>query len=344
MYFDNNATTHPFKQAIAVSSWGNPGSKGAVGVRAHEDLEEARRSILEHFGLVGSHDLVFTSGATESNNLIISGFPGDSVSFLETDHESVRAPMGSRGGRAVGVLKRHGVLDLANFFPSPGGLFSFSLVNHETGTLQPWNRILNRVHGSGGFVHCDATQGIGRLLDPPFWRDFDYISCSAHKFHGPMGVGFLFISKNSPKLRPLSIGGTQEGGLRPGTPNLPGILGSVIALRLLDARAYEASSRLLRKAFVSDGRFVINGFPSLGGILNILGPVDHDVIVGNLAKQGISVGTGSACASKGISESLLALGLSESEAKRAIRISVSQFTTGWEIGRLRESIVREFEK
>src|SRR3989304_1920245 len=230
MYFDNNATTHPFKQAFAVSSWGNPGSKGAVGVRAHEDLEEARRSILENFGLFGSHDLVFTSGATESNNIVISGFPGD-PGFLETDHESVRAPMESRGALPVRVLKGNGLIQFPSFIPRPRSLFSFSLVNHETGFVQPWRQITNLVHGNGGWIHVDATQAIGRLVDPPLWSNFDYISCSAHKFHGPMGVGFLFRRKEAPDLVPLSLGGTQEGGLRPGTPNFPGILGSALALR-----------------------------------------------------------------------------------------------------------------
>lgn len=258
IYLDNHATTR-CDERVAVMMYryytelfGNPGSVGhAAGDRTKEAVQIARESIAQM--LRGdAKEILFTSGATESNNLAIRGLAtrprrrGNHLVSVETEHKSVLDPLRRLGREGFEIT----LLPVAPWDSSVAGLIdldqlrdslrddtllvSVMLASNEIGVIQPIAEIAKVCHERGVPLHCDATQAVGKIPVDLHSLDVDLLSFSAHKMYGPMGVGALYLKRSEGRLRlsPLVDGGGQEQGLRSGTLNVPGIVGMATALAL----------------------------------------------------------------------------------------------------------------
>ena len=356
-YLDNSATTRPCEAAVAAMTeclregWHNPSSVYGPAVEAFRRVREVREAIL---GTVRGDncDLIFTSGGTEANNLAILGaverMRGRQVVALSAvEHPSVLAA-GERLSqlghdvRHIGV-SREGALDwdaLEKALSDGASLVSVMQVNNETGWLLGGEALYRFVNGRA-LVHIDGVQGYLRVPFDMKWADM--YTLSAHKIHGPKGVGAL-VFKKGVKLLPQHIGGGQEGALRSGTENTPGIMGLGAAadamLKLgpdMPGLLMEKKLRLIAgiKRAVPDA-IVNGGDPERAAphIVNLGFPgVRGEVMLHALEGEGVYVSTGSACSSKKLKVSavLTAAGVPAREAEWAVRFSLSPHTTDEEI-------------
>ncbi len=349
LYFDHNAT-HPLT-STARAAWletverfpANPSSPHRLGQRAEKALDEARARLS---GILGcsAEEIVFTSGATESANMAL--LPYGPVLHSAIEHPCVREAARERGCGREFRVSRGGVAELADLrrqlAEARPGLVALMAANNETGVLQPWREALEICRESGVPFFCDAAQWIGKLPARGL-GECDLVSGCAHKFGGPVGVGFLKCPRDFPALL---RGGPQENGRRAGTENLPGILAMVAALEeieqqfpadhaVLDATRDEFERRLL--AALPGARVLGAGSPRLWNTVAALMPETPDcrrrwVVV--LDRLGLAVSTGSACASgkEKPSHVLTAMGIGTSDAGRALRFSAGWTTTpkDWE--------------
>jgi cysteine desulfurase len=347
IYLDNNATT-PLLPAVWESmrpylteTFGNPASAHAVGRRARRALEDARETIAAHLG-ADAEEVVFTSGATEANNLALFGQCGDPPSHLlasPIEHPSVAEPLRQLSARGFTLdllpVDRRGVINvtlLAEHVRPDTCLVAVMLANHETGVLQPIRALTETLAGRVRF-HCDATQAVGKV--PVHFHDLgvDTLSLSAHKFHGPKGIGALLLRRRV-KLRPRTWGGHQQQGRRPGTEPVALAVGLACAL---DCAYREMNDRLthvrrLREHFLAQLRdnaapIVLNG-PEDGipHTINVSFPgVKADVLLMNLDLVGIACSTGSACSSGSLLPSpvLQAMDVADAVLDSAMRFSLS---------------------
>ncbi|HEX7253133.1 MAG TPA: cysteine desulfurase family protein [Thermoanaerobaculia bacterium] len=361
IYLDNNASTEPDPEVLAAVEeatrlFGNPSSVHAEGRRARRAIEEARSEVA---ALVNARpeEIFFTSGGTESNALAIfgsvSGRSGRIV-LSGAEHPSVREPVGQLGRTNAfeiltvnpepsGALDEEKVLDAAT---DETALVSLMSANNEYGAVFPVARLAPELRARGALVHTDAVQAAGKIpVDVRAWN-VDLLSCSAHKLHGPKGVGALFVRKGL-AIAPHTPGGGQERKIRAGTENTSGIAGFGVAARLARERIAEAAAiGKLRDRFESVVRKGIPGAkivgesaPRLTNTSAILFPgVSGETLVASLDLEGVAVSVGSACSSGTTSPSpaILALGLPASEARRVVRFSLSRLTTAAEIDRVAE--------
>ncbi len=220
---------------FAVEAYGNPASAHGFGRQARRGLEDARERIA---ALLGAHsdEVIFTSGATEANNLALFGLAGDPPAPLlasPVEHPSVLEPLRQLAASGFALdwlpVDGRGVVQTAGSNPA-ARLLAVMLVNHETGAVQPVRELAQRVAGRAAF-HCDATQAVGKI--PIHFHDLGVTSLalSAHKFHGPKGAGALLLRRGV-KLRPRTWGGHQQQGRRPGTEAVPLAVGLAAALEL----------------------------------------------------------------------------------------------------------------
>jgi len=347
-------------------NFGNPHSHThELGRQAALACEEALLVIASHIG-ADAHSIVVTSGATESNNLAIDGFarhPRQKRRHLITaasEHPAVLDPMMrlERDGFRVTVLPvkqqgdpQCGQIDLdklADVIDDDTALVSIMWANNEIGTIQPMAEIAKIVHDSGAVLHCDATQAVGRLPVNMSEIDIDLMSAAAHKFYGPKGVGLLAIgSKRRVRLRPLLEGGGQQNGLRSGTLNVPGLIGMCEALTVCvrdiaqDAdRQRILRDRLWERFQIAFPSVSLNGPPiedashriRLFNNVNVsLSDVEGETMM--MAAPDLAISSGSACSSSDPRPShvLTAIGLSESRARRSLRMGLGRFTTVDEI-------------
>lgn len=351
-YFDHNATTPLLPEAR--QAWleacdqfiGNPSSPHRLGSRADAALGEARHKLATCLGC-DELDIVWTSGATESNNAVLhhaaATLPGDSTIWLSAiEHPCViEAAAHYFPNRHVLIpVSREGVVDLewvrSRFKKSKPGLIAVMAANNETGVLQPWCEVLtlSRKHGVPFF--CDAVQWIGKLPAAGL-GECDYVSGSAHKFGGPKGVGFLKVPRKG-RFEGLLHGGPQEERRRAGTENVAGVLAMLAALDVREAmlKRGEYETRLKwRRAFERKLVKDLKGTEILGAksdrlwnTVAALLPVEdcRQRWVVRLDKAGFAVSTGSACASgkEQPSHVLSAMGYTTG-TDRAIR-----FSSGWE--------------
>lgn len=376
IYLDNGATTKVISQAVdamlksMTEDYGNPSSLHALGVKAERGLKEARNTMGWLMQVPSSH-IVFTSGGTESNNLAIFGSLragkryGNHCITTEIEHSSLLNTFGYLEDRGYDVtylpVNSQGSIDmdaLKNAIREDTVLISMAHVNNEIGTIQPINDIglfLKTEHPKVTF-HVDAVQSFGRLPIKPLDWGIDLLSISGHKIHGPKGVGVLYANDRV-KLHPLQFGGGQEGGVRSGTENLPGIMGLARAAEWTFERMDKDPEYLYRlKLRLADGivreipEAVFNGPDPKDGaphILNLSIPgVRGETLLHVLESHGVFVSTGSACSSRGprISHVLAAIGATEKLAEGAIRISLSYLNKEEEIDKvpliLKESIER----
>lgn len=373
VYLDHSATT-PLRPEVLAAMLpyfadlaGNPSSLHEDGQRAKQALDAARETVAGALGAT-PREIIFTGGGTEGDNLAILGVAealqrrGRHIITSAIEHPAVLRTCEwlERRGFAVTYLPvdPDGVVDLAALRSSlrpDTVLVSIMLANNEIGSVQPLAEIAELAHRQGALVHTDAVQAMGKMPVRVDDLGVDLLTLTAHKFCGPKGCGALFVRKGTP-LEPIAFGGHQERGLRPGTQNIPGIVGLATALELaID----ELPSESLRLAALRDrlqtgvtgsiARVKVNGAAPtrLPNILNVsYAEVDGEALLMALDMRGISVSTGSACAA-GASEPshvLRALGLGAEWLQGAIRISLGRTTTDADIdatlAAVREDVTR----
>lgn len=362
-YLDNNATTQPAPQVVqAVLSmltedWGNPSSVHRLGQKARQRVELARQQICR---LLNCHEreLIFTSGATESNNLAIRGMlesraPRRTFITDKLEHSAVREParkLAELGYNVVylpvtlagivdlealaAALKRHGE-DVA--------LVSIHWINNETGAIQDIVAAGNLCRQARVPLFTDATQAIGKIRCDLSLLPVDLLSFSAHKFHGPKGVGGLFVRRGV-KLSPQQLGGPHERDRRGGTENTPGIVGLGVAAELAaqflttdgpqigQARRDRLEQSILQA--IPDSVVNSAAAPRLWNTLNIGFPaLESEAILVLLSEKGVCAAAGAACSSGSLEPSpvLLAQGIAEKIAHGSIRLSISRYTCDAEI-------------
>lgn len=358
VYFDGHATTPLAPEAAAVMAplWaaevGNAHSQHGRGQAAAARVEQARGQVARMIGADPS-ELIFTSGATEANNLALfgvveaarrQGLHRRKIVASAVEHKSVLAVLdelaADRLEVALAPVTCDGLVDLAALaalVDEETLLVSVMGANNEVGVVQPLRAVAEITRARGALVHSDLAQLAGKVRVDVAALDLDYASLSAHKMYGPPGVGALFVSGLAQvRPRPRTFGGGQEGGLRAGTLPTPLIAGFGVAAeqaRLNLAgdgdRQEQLAARLLEGLAARQVRYIQNGgaVPRLPGSLSIRFPgVNADDLVGRLSTA-IAVSTGSACSSGQITAShvLRAMKLSEAEANSTLRMYVDRY-------------------
>ena len=362
IYLDNQATTPTdprVLRAIApfldLKGVGNPHSEHFAGRRAAEAVEDARAKVAALINAC-SEEVIFTSGATEANNIALQGIMrsrhrrGNHMITCVTEHKCVleTAAFLSREGYRVDVLPvdEEGRIDIERLRGSINeetALVSIMMANNEIGVLQPIAEIAALCRARGIVFHTDAAQAVGKVPIDVKALGVDLMSLSGHKIYAPIGVGALFIGEDSPVWpEPLFWGGKQERGLRSGTlaPHLCVAFGEASALALTELKDDAERTLTLRSSFVEivraalpDIRVNAEHSPRLPGSLSIIVPgVDADRLLGALQPH-VAVSTNAACSSGVLQPShvLLALGLSEEEAASTLRIGFGRFNTAAEV-------------
>lgn len=373
-YLDNNATTRPLPEVVEAmcecleNCWANPSSVHRPGQAARARIEQARRSVADLIG-AGQRELVFCSGGTESCQIAIRGAleqaqqqNGRTVLVTSpVEHSAVRdlarnlgdcgkvevrwLPIGCGG--AIDLEKARELID------DTVAVLSVQWANNETGAIQPIKELAELAKEAGATVHVDGTQWVGRMDTDVRTLPFDLLTFSAHKFHGPKGIGVLWIRRGVKLCKQTP--GSQELGRRGGTENVPGIVGIGMAARgagewLADPenRSRIAAMRDRLETAVLDRieGACVNGprNPSkrLWNTTNLAIPgVDAEIMLLTLAEMGVCVSAGSACSSGSLEPSpvLCAMGLDKKLAAGSLRVSLSRFTTEAEVGSAIEAIV-----
>jgi cysteine desulfurase len=373
IYLDYNASTPCDPRVVEAmqpffsSAFANPSSRNhGPGRDAFKALEAARSSVARHLGARSATEIVFTSGATESNNLALIGAAkarvgrGRHLVTQATEHPSVLEVLRALRGEGwtlteVGVDREGRVRleELEAALCDDTVLVSLMLANNETGTVQPVREAAELAHARGALVHCDAAQGVAKIDVSVAELGVDLLSLSGHKLYAPKGIGALFVRRTSPplKLTPHIHGGGHEGGMRSGTPNLPGAVALAHALEIADAEAVEERPRIAALRDTLEKTIVrkvddceVNG--STGNRLPNTSNLSFSGIEGNAllaSLPDLAVSSGSACTSSHPEASpvLLAMGVRPELAKASLRLSLGRFSTGGEVERAANRIVDE---
>jgi len=363
VYLDNSATTKPYDEAVDVMAkvlkedFGNPSSLHTLGIAAEKYVKTARKSFARSIG-ASEDEVFFTSCGTEADNTAIMGAAtarkhnGKKIITTAVEHPAILEPcrkleqMGYKV-ECIGVDSkcRLNMEQLEAAIDEDTILISVMGVNNETGTVMPIKEIIelkekfNKAHKCDILMHTDAVQAFGKV---PMnvkgdLKGIDMISVSGHKIHGPKGIGGLYVRKGL-TIPAFLIGGGQEGHMRSGTENTPGIAGFGKAMDIafddFDGRVekMENAREHLLNAITAEIKDIIINSPEDGApsVLNIsfMG-TRGEVLLHTLEQEGIFVSTGSACSSnkKGQSHVLTAMGLKPKEIEGAIRFSFSEFNT-----------------
>ncbi len=352
IYLDNNATTPVAPEVLSVITdsmrdvFGNASSIHHEGQSARRVVEEARESVARLVGAT-AREVVFTSGGTESNNAAISGAVahGSRLHIVTSalEHPSVLEPLRllARRGHELTIVpgSRDGAVDAGAILAairSDTRLVALMLANNETGVVQPVAEVARACRERGVLLHCDAVQAAGRIDFAFAELGCDTLTVSAHKMHGPKGIGALIVRQGL-TLEPLMSGGAQERRRRAGTENVPlaAAFGAAAALsadapRVEMGRLRDRLESALLTMFGSD--VAINGsgvkrVPNTSSVT--FRNVDGEGLVIALDLAGIAVSTGAACSSGRIEPShvLLAMGRTPEEARGTLRISLNRYTS-----------------
>lgn len=374
VYLDNNATTQADARVVEsmlpffTKYFGNPASRHHVfGWEAAEVVDYAREQIAHCIG-AEQKEIIFTSGATESNNLAIKGIfemyagKGNHIITCTAEHKSVLDACKNleRKDAAITYLpvNEEGLIDvndLESAILPETILIAVMYANNETGVIQPVAEIgtIAKKHGVPFF--CDGAQAVGKIPVHVLNDNIDLLSFTAHKVYGPKGVGALYIRRKNPriKLSEQLNGGGHERGMRSGTLNVPGIVGFEKALELCRLEINEDSGRILNlRNKLENGLLKIQGTKVNGHLFQRLPNTTNiyfdGVRGGNLMSalvQDMAVSAGSACtsASPEPSHVLKAMGLSDDAVHSSLRFSLGRFTTGDEIDFVLEKISQYVE-
>lgn len=376
IYLDNNATTlvdPRVKEAMEpyfFQAYGNPNSLHQFGTEVHPAMRVALDRLYRGIGASDEDDVIVTSCATESNNTVLKAVYEKVITQTQkkrilttpVEHPSVSHVcefLRERGAEIVELpLNADGVVDTstleAYLDPEKTALVSIMWANNETGLIFPIKELAHYTHSKGVLFHTDAVQAIGKIPVNVKEASVDYLSFSAHKFHGPKGVGGLYIKKDAPFL-PLLHGGEQMGGRRSGTIHVGGMIGMGLAIELAnDALAYETTEvkRLrdkLEDAILSLPDTLVIGKRELrvpNTILASFRGVEGEALIWDLNKHGIAASTGSACASESLEPNpvMMAIGIDKELAHTAVRFSLSRFTTEEEIDKTIEILAASVKR
>lgn len=369
IYLDYQATT-PVDPRVLESmlpyftkEFGNPHSTTHVyGIRAHEAVEQARAQVASVIN-ADPQEIIFTSGATEADNIAILGVSralknqGKSeVISVATEHKAVLEPLKvlEQEGFKVTLLpvQKNGIInisDLEKTLSSKTALVSVMAVNNEIGVLQPIREIAKLAHKHGALFHTDAAQGFGKILLDVTKDDIDLLSISGHKIYGPKGVGALFIKKGTPVI-PLVYGGGQERKIRPGTVPTPLCVGLGKAAQVAEQERISESKRLLalRNKLLNTLQknlrgVLVNGDleKRLPGNLSLsFAGVDSAPLLSNL--KDIAVSASSACSSDSLEVSYVIQAIDHERTipPAIIRLSLGRFTTETDIDKATNEIIR----
>lgn len=373
VYLDNHATTPVDPRVLEAmlpyfgEKFGNAASRShAFGWEAEAAVDEAREQVAQIIQAASPREIVFTSGATESDNLAIKGVAesyrdkGDHIVTCATEHRAVLdscKALERRGYRVTYLgVDRYGIVrldQLREAVTDKTVLISVMAANNEIGTIQPIREIGQLAKEKGILYHCDATQGVGKIPMSVEEMGIDLLSLSGHKIYGPKGVGALYVRSKRPKVRlsPVIDGGGHERGMRSGTLNVPGIVGLGKACQIaMHELAREAARLQQLRARLKDGIFgqldevYVNGHPTqrLPGNLNVsFAHVEGESLM--MALKEIAVSSGSACTSAALEPSyvLRALGIPEALAHSSIRFGLGRFNTEEEVDYALRRVVEE---
>ena len=371
IYFDNSATTKPSQRVLdavirtMTEDYGNPSSMHRKGVEAEKYLKEARRTIAETLR-VTDKEIFFTSGGTESNNWALTGAAGalkrrgNTILVTEMEHPSVSEPLRflEKSGFCVKKIPVDSVghpdeAALEAMLTEDVILVSAMYVNNEIGAVVPVDRIAASVHRHcpNALVHVDAVQAYGKYRIQPRKSGIDLMSVSGHKFHGPKGTGFLYV-RNGVRILPLLYGGGQQGGMRSGTENVPGIAGLAAACREAYEQFEEKTGHMMElRDRLEAGLREMDGVVVHGGDAETRAPhivhaaftgIGSEVLLHTLEDRGIYVSAGSACSThkRLASPTMTAIAAAKEEAVSSVRFSFSELNTEEEIDRTLE-VLRE---
>ena len=369
-YLDNSATTKPCDECVSAvmnmltDNYGNASSLHDLGIKAMKEIILARAAIADSLG-VDKDEIIFTSGATEANNMALFGAAkakkrlGNRIVTTAVEHESVleSAKELEKQGFEVVFLKpdSHGNISEEQLFEAVNKdtiLVSMMYINNEVGTIMPVKSISKAVKRAGApaLIHIDCVQAYGKVNINPKKLGADLVSITAHKIHGPKGVGALYVNKNAnltDQNFARTFGGEQEKRLRPGTECSPLIAGFGAAVRALPnvneqkKKIKELNSYAREKLSKIDGIVFNNDENTSPYILNVYVPTfmrSQTVLQELSANYKVYVSNGSACAKGKKSHVLTAMGLSNEIIDKSIRVSFSRFNTKEDIDLLASSL------
>lgn len=365
VYFDNSSTTKPYESVIddvaytMRNYYANPSSAHSLGFKAEQKLRACRELICKTIN-ANTDEIIFTSGGSESNNFLIKGFcsPNTNIITSTIEHPSVKNTFRDLENKGIkvsyigvdnaGKIKINEILDAINKETS---LVSIMHVNNEIGVIQDIEKLGNAIKEKSGRVkfHVDAVQSYGKVPIDVTKFKIDLLSTSAHKLHGPRGVGFSYIRRG---LTPFALisGGGQERNFRSGTENLPAISGFALASKIMNEnmkknymKVFELKSYFIKRLQEFENIKVNSPANSdfIPHILNVsfIG-IKGEVLLHALEEHNIYVSTGSACSSKAskTSEVLNAFGLSIIEQQGTIRFSFCETNTNEEVDYVIENL------
>lgn len=372
IYLDNSATTRVYPEVaqlmtkIMCEDYGNPSSMHHKGVEAEKYVRQAKE-IFAGILKCDAKNIYFTSGGTESDNLAIIGAAqslkrrGTHIITTKIEHPAVLNTMKYLESQGFTVsyisVDKAGVIDLEELekeLSEETILVSIMHTNNEIGSVQPLTKVseLIKKKSPNALFHVDAVQGFGKARILPKKTGIDLMSISSHKIHGPKGMGVLYVGDNV-RLIPISYGGGQQGGLRNGTENVPGIAGMALAAKMLyenfdtDIEKLYALKKQLIKGALELGDVYVNGVSENPDDMGSTAPhivslsfqgIRAEVLLHTLEESGIYVSAGSACSTHKPepSATLKAIGLDKSLLDCTLRFSMSNMTTKEDIDRVLE--------
>ena len=362
VYMDNNATTMTDPKVVEAMQpffsemYGNPNSLHKFGTKTHAALTKAVDQMYTALNAADADDIIFTSCATESNNWVLQSIWVDKVLngdknhivVSEVEHPSILSTckfLEDQGVKVTylpvndqGIVEAHTV---KSFITDKTALVSIMWANNETGTIFPIEEIGQICKEKGVLFHSDAVQAVGKIPVDLQSVNVDFVSMSAHKFHGPKGIGALYI-KNSQALSPLMHGGEHMGGRRSGTLNVPYIVGMGEAIELATKNMSDTAAKISAKRNrLEDALLELSDVFVVGErenrtpntILISIRGVEGEGMLWDLNNNLIGASTGSACASEDLEANtvMLAIGADNELAHTGIRLSLSRFTTDEEV-------------
>ncbi|PLW80626.1 cysteine desulfurase NifS [Candidatus Woesearchaeota archaeon] len=362
VYLDNGATTKVDEETAElikkniIEEYGNPSSIYEFGLNSFHNIENVRDLIKEKINAEKEDNLIFNSGATESNNFAIFGMAelglkNNKKKLITTniEHGSIKAPskqLQKKGFEVVYLnVDKEGFIDFDQLIKElDENVFLVSIIhaNHEVGTIQDIERIGNLCKEKNVFFHIDAAQSFTKIEIDVKKQNVDLLSLNSHKIHGPKGIGALYVRKGI-KLKKMIFGGPQENNLRSGTENIPGIVGFGKATEIAFDKNEEKvkGMKKLRDYFIAKVLEIPNshlngskGEKRLCNNINITFDfIEGEALLMHLNMKGICISTGSACSSRSLepSDILISMGRSHEQAHGSVRFTLSKYTTKEEL-------------